>query len=307
MTKRVALIGAGNIGGRLVGHLVNGGHRVVVHDPDGAAGERARVAGAQTVASVAEAARGTEIVLLSLPNPKIVEAVTTRILNEDVLGRVIVDHSTIDPATVRRLAKRASANAAEFLDAPVSGGTQGADAGTLSVMVGGAETALQKAAPVLKCYAANVFHVGQSGSGQALKLANNQITAAIIAALGEGLSAAVSAGVDLNAAVEVLTTSSANSTVLSGYFPKTLFTEERPTRFALDLMHKDLGLFLESASRMGLPTPVTNVVRDLFSIGQRDGRGNHDFTSVVEFYEDFTGIRLRTAPAEIDQPVGAEA
>lgn len=102
----------------------------------------------------------------------------------------------------------------------------------------------------------------------------------------------------------VLTTSSANSTVLSGYFPRTLFTEERPTGFALDLMQKDLGLFLESAARAQLPTPVTNVVRDLFSIGQRDGRGERDFTSVVEFYEDFTGIRLRTNTGQqVDEAV----
>ncbi len=92
----------------------------------------------------------------------------------------------------------------------------------------------------------------------------------------------------------MLTKSSANSNVLSNYFPKTLFTEERPTGFALDFMHKDLGLFLAAAGKAKLPTPVTGLVRDLFSIGQRDGRGGKDFTSVVEFYEDFTGIRLQT-------------
>lgn len=298
MQDQIAVIGAGNIGGRLIRHLVASGYDVVVHDPDDVATQRAAVAGARTAGSVAEAVRNTSTVLLSLPTPQIVESVGAQILREDVVDRVVVDHSTIDPATARRLAKRANARAAQFLDAPVSGGVQGADAGTLSVMAGGAEAALNRVLPVLRCYAANVFHVGSSGSGQALKLANNQITAATIAALGEGLSAAVSAGVDLDAAVAVLTTSSANSTVLSGYFPKTLFTDNRPTGFALDLMHKDLGLFLESAGRSGLPTPVTNVVRDLFSIGRRDGRGERDFTSVVEFYEDFTGIRLRTASTD---------
>lgn len=304
MSKRVALIGAGNIGGRIISHLIEGGYEVVVHDPSDAASRRAAELGARTEASVSGAARNAAVVLLSLPTPRIVDDVATRILAEDVAGRVVVDHSTIDPATAHRLAKRARSHAAHFLDAPVSGGVQAAEAGSLSVMVGGDQAALETVTPVLNCYAANIFHVGDTGAGQALKLANNQITAATIAALGEGLSSAVAAGVDLNAAVAVLTTSSANSTVLSGYFPRTLFTEERPTGFALDLMQKDLGLFLESAARAQLPTPVTNVVRDLFSIGQRDGRGGRDFTSVVEFYEDFTGIRLRTNTSQqVDEAV----
>lgn len=294
MNNRVALIGAGNIGGRVISHLIKGGYDVVVHDPSDAATHRAAELGAQTEGSVSGAARNAEVVLLSLPTPRIVDDVATRILAEDVAGRVVVDHSTVDPATAHRLAKRARNCGAHFLDAPVSGGVQAAEAGTLSVMVGGDQAALETVTPVLNCYAANIFHVGETGAGQALKLANNQITAATIAALGEGLSSAVAAGVDLNAAVAVLTTSSANSTVLNGYFPRTLFTEERPTGFALDLMQKDLGLFLESAANAQLPTPVTSVVRDLFRIGQRDGRGGRDFTSVVEFYEDFTGIRLRT-------------
>jgi 3-hydroxyisobutyrate dehydrogenase len=207
---------------------------------------------------------------------------------------VIVDHSTIDPDTSRTLAQVAQDAGASFLDAPVSGGVQGAEAGTLAVMIGGDEVAVRKVTPLIETYAGNVFHVGPSGNGQAIKLANNQITAANIVALGEGLSSAVAAGVDLDTAVAVLTKSSANSNVLSNYFPKTLFTAERPTGFALDFMHKDLGLFLASAAKSKLPTPVTGLVRDLFSIGQRDGRGGKDFTSVVEFYEDFTGIRLQT-------------
>jgi 3-hydroxyisobutyrate dehydrogenase len=92
----------------------------------------------------------------------------------------------------------------------------------------------------------------------------------------------------------VLTKSSANSNVLSNYFPRTLFTAERPTGFALDFMHKDLGLFLDSAARGPIPVPVSSLVRDLFSIGRQQGRGGKDFTSVVEFYEDFAGIRLQT-------------
>jgi 3-hydroxyisobutyrate dehydrogenase len=294
MTTSVGFVGLGNIGSRLVVHLVKAGHDVAVYDLDAAAVEVAVALGARSVASPADAARGSEALFLSLPTPAIVDAVVTHVLQQDNPGLVIVDHSTIDPDTSRRLAQAAADAGARFLDAPVSGGVQGAEAGTLAVMIGGDEASVKKVTPLIKTYAGNVFHVGPSGSGQAIKLANNQITAANIVALGEGLSSAVAAGVDLDTAVAVLTKSSANSNVLSSYFPKTLFTADRPTGFALDFMHKDLGLFLNAAAKSKLPTPVTSLVRDLFSIGQRDGRGGKDFTSVVEFYEDFTGIRLHT-------------
>jgi 3-hydroxyisobutyrate dehydrogenase len=290
----VGFVGLGNIGSRVVVHLVKAGHDVAVFDLAAAAVETAAAHGARAVASPEEAARGAAALFLSLPTPAIVSAVVNSVLPDAAPGLVIVDHSTIDPDTSRSLAQAAQANGVSFLDAPVSGGVQGAQAAALAVMIGGDETAVKAVTPLIDTYAGNVFHVGPSGSGQAIKLANNQITAANIVALGEGLSSAVAAGVDLDTAVAVLTKSSANSNVLSNYFPKTLFTAERPTGFALDFMHKDLGLFLAAAAKAKLPTPVSGLVRDLFSIGQRDGRGAKDFTSVVEFYEDFTGIRLQT-------------
>lgn len=294
MTSTVGFVGLGNIGGRVVAHLVKAGHDVAVYDLNTASVDAAVALGARSVASPAEAATKAEALFLSLPTPAIVEGVVAEVLQQRNQGLVIVDHSTIDPDTTRRLAQDAQAAGASFLDAPVSGGVQGAEAGTLAVMLGGDEASVKKVIPLIETYAGNIFHVGPSGSGQAIKLANNQVTAANIVALGEGLSSAVAAGVDLDTAVAVLTKSSANSNVLSNYFPKTLFTEERPTGFALDFMHKDLGLFLDAAGKSELPTPITSLVRDLFSIGQRDGRGGKDFTSVVEFYEDFTGIRLQT-------------
>jgi len=287
-------VGLGNIGGRVVTHLVKAGHKVSVYDLNDTAVKAAVDQGALAVGSPAEAAAGAEVVFLSLPTPAIVEGVVTGLLAAAQRGLVIVDHSTIDPETTRRLAADAAAVGVGFLDAPVSGGVQGAEAGTLSVMVGGDGAALDQVRPLLDVYAGNVFHVGDSGSGQVIKLANNLITAINIVALGEALTTTVQNGVDLDKAVEVLTKSSANSNVLSSYFPRTLFTQERPTGFALNFMHKDLGLFLDSTKTSPIPVPVSSLVRDLFSIGRQAGRGGKDFTSVVEFYEDFGGTRLQT-------------
>ena len=290
----VGFVGLGNMGGRMVQHLVGAGHEVAVHDVGDAAVARAVDTGARVAGSVGAVADGADVVFLSLPTPDVVESVVTELLTKADPGLVIVDHSTIDPGTTRALADLASGVGVAFVDAPVSGGVQGADAGTLAVMTGGEPEALDRVRPYLELYAGRVFHIGGVGSGQTIKLVNNQVTASIIVALGEGLSTAVAAGVDLDVAASVLGAGSANSNVLSGYFPRTLFTEDRPTGFALDFMHKDLGLFLEAADHVGLPVPLTSLVRDLFRIGQRDGRGASDFTSVVEFYEDFTGIRLQT-------------
>ncbi|MFE7213970.1 NAD(P)-dependent oxidoreductase [Streptomyces sp. NPDC057611] len=297
MSATVAFVGLGNIGGRVVAHLVKAGHDVAVFDLNVAVVQAAVEAGARSAASAAQAAEGAEAVFLSLPTPAIVESVVGEILPHAEKGAVIVDHSTIDPDTSRRLAVSAAAEGVSFLDAPVSGGVQGAEAGTLAIMVGGDETALEQVRPLLETYAGSVVRIGDSGSGQVVKLANNLITAINIAALGEALTATVRQGVDLDTAVSVLTKSSANSNVLSSYFPRTLFTAERPTGFALDFMHKDLGLFLASAASGPVPLPLSNAVRDLFSIGRQLGRGGKDFTSVVEFYEDFAGVRLQTKEA----------
>jgi 3-hydroxyisobutyrate dehydrogenase len=294
----VGFVGVGNIGGRMVAHLVRAGWDVVVFDVSEEAVRAAVGVGARAAGSAGEVAEGAGVVLLSLPTPAIVEAVVGEVLPRVGAGAVVVDHSTIDPDTSRRLAGAAGGWGVSFLDAPVSGGVQGAEAGTLAVMVGGDEAALEKVRPLLDTYAGSVVHVGGSGSGQVVKLANNLVTAINIAALGEALTTVVRQGVDLDTAVSVLTKSSANSNVLSGYFPRTLFTAERPTGFTLDFMHKDLGLFLASAASGPVPLPLANAVRDLFSIGRRLGRGGKDFTSVVEFYEDFAGVRLQTRQAQ---------
>ena len=297
MVTNVGFVGLGNIGSRVTPHLIKAGYKVTVTDLNTAAVDALVAQGAVAGATAADVARDADVVFLSLPTPGIVRAVLAGengILSTAQNNLIVVDHSTIDPETAREMATLAGTQGVEYLDAPVSGGVQGAEAGTLSVMIGGAETPFNVVKPILEAYAGNVFHVGASGNGQAIKLANNIITAVNIAALGEGLSAAVGAGVDLDTAVKVLSTSSANSHVLSSYFPRTLFTEERPTGFALDFMLKDIKLFLDSTAKTALPTPVSNVVGDLYRIGHRDGRGAQDFTSIVEFYEDFTGNRLQT-------------
>jgi hypothetical protein len=144
MASSVGFVGLGNIGGRVVAHLVQAGHDVAVFDLNAAAVEAAVAVGARAVSSPVQAADMAEALFLSLPTPSIVEGVVTDVLQQDNHGLVIVDHSTIDPDTSRRLAQAPAATGASFMDAPVSGGVQGAEAGTLAVMIGGDEAAVKK-------------------------------------------------------------------------------------------------------------------------------------------------------------------
>jgi 3-hydroxyisobutyrate dehydrogenase-like beta-hydroxyacid dehydrogenase len=207
MTEVLGFVGLGNIGGRIVPHLLKAGHDVAVFDLNKEVVAGLVEQGARAAESPADAAKGASTIFLSLPNSQIVRNVVVAedgVFEGAAQGAVVVDHSTIDPETAKDLAAAAQAGGFTYLDAPVSGGVQGAEAGTLSVIIGGETEAVDRIRPVLGHYAANIFHVGPSGSGQVIKLANNIITAINIAALGEGLSATVKAGVDLDTAAEVL-------------------------------------------------------------------------------------------------------
>lgn len=299
MASQLAFIGLGNIGSRMAAHLIKAGHDVRVYDVNQSAVQAMVDLGATSASTPALAAKDAEAVFTSLPTPAIVTNVVTGtdgILEGLMPGAVIVEHSTIDPATVVKLATEVRAAGGALIDAPISGGVQGAEAATLAIMVGGEEADLTAVRPYLELYGApeKITHIGPMGTGQVVKLANNMITAINIVALGEVLTTSVEAGLDLDVAVKVLSGSSANSNVLSNYFPRTLFTEERPVGFSLNFIHKDIALFLDSVSASEIPLPVTRIVQDIYAIARQQGLGNKDFTSVVEFYEQFSNVRLQT-------------
>ena len=299
MASKLAFVGLGNMGSRMATHLITAGHDVAVFDVNPKAIDALVRIGATAASTPAEAARGASVVFTSLPTPKIVTEVISGpdgVLDGLVKDGIIVEHSTIDPGTVILLAAATEAAGGKLIDAPVSGGVQGAEAGTLAIMVGGDIADLDRVREYLELYgsAEKITHIGPVGTGQVVKLANNMITAINILALGEVLTTSVEAGLDLDVAVKVLSGSAGNSNVLSNYFPRTLFTQERPVGFSLDFIHKDIGLFLDSVSASAIPVPVCKIVQDVYAIARQEGLGKKDFTSVVEFYEQFAGIRLQT-------------
>lgn len=294
----LSFIGVGRMGSGMAGRLLAAGHTVQVFDPNQAAVDALVQKGAIATDSPGKAAQGAEVVFTSLPNPAILrDAVegTDGILSAGVAGIVIVDFSTVDPATARSLAGTVQAHGGRFMDAPVSGGVAGAADGTLLTMVGANPEDLATVRPYLEQVASRIVHCGEVGSGQLTKLSHNMLVAINTVAAGEILAAAVKAGGDLDTLTEVFGAGLAGSKMLE-HFKKTLFTSERPPLFALDLMHKDISLCMKEFSQFSMP--VSQLVLQTYNAARAKGLGGEDSTGVNEIYEELFGLQLIANPKE---------
>ena len=295
MGMRLALIGAGNMGGRMGRRLLAAGYSLSVSEPNLELVAPLVEAGAVAAASAGEAAQEAEVVILSLPTPAIVESVVSGeggILATARPGTTVIDMSTGDPGTARRVEAACRAAGANFLDAPVSRGVVGAEKGTLLIMVGGDAEVLESVRPVLAVLGSEIIHVGGPGSGQVVKLCNNMLSAINMQALGEVLVTGVKAGVELDVLAEVLTAGTGGSWGLSNHLPATIFAGDESTRFALDLMHKDVWLFLRAAEEQGLSTPLAAVAGQTLRIAKSEGYGPADYSAIIHYFEHLAHLSL---------------
>jgi 3-hydroxyisobutyrate dehydrogenase-like beta-hydroxyacid dehydrogenase len=211
-------------------------------------------------------------------------------------GSVIVDMSTIAPAVSRSLAAACAARNVTFLDAPVSGGTQGAAAGTLTIMVGGEAESLERVRPVLDAMGARIFHVGPSGAGEVVKLVNNVLVGVIAAATAEALVLGVKAGGDAEVIAQVVGASTGASWQLANQFPLRAFNGSFRPGFMTNLLAKDLGLALDLGDEIGAPLFLTALTRQLYGEVQAKGYGADDYTSILRILESVAGVSVRTDP-----------
>lgn len=293
--KNVAFIGVGKMGAQMAARLVAAGYKVSVFDPNTSAVNELVSKGAAAAVSPKAAAEGADAVMFSLPTPAILRAAVSGadgVLGSVVKGAVLIDFSTVDPETTKELAKAAAEKGVAFLDSPVSGGVAGATNGKLVLMVGGEAAVLEQVKPVLEHLAGRIVHCGPIGAGQLTKLSHNLIVAINTVALGEVLSASVKAGGNLEVLCDVLSAGMAGSKMLD-WFHKTLFTPERPAFFAIDLMHKDIGLCLDEFS--SYPMPLGQLVKQTYNAARAKGLGGKDSTSICELYEELLGVRLQAA------------
>ncbi len=288
----IAFIGLGNMGAPMALNLVKAGHDLTVFDLSPNAVRQLTDAGARAAGSAADAVKGAEIVITMLPASKHVEGIY---LEQDLLGKIaagtlVIDCSTIAPDSARKVAQAALARGLEMIDAPVSGGTGGAAAGTLTFIVGGPQAALDRARPVLEKMGKNIFHAGDAGAGQVAKICNNMLLGILMAGTAEALALGVANGLDPKVLSDIVAKSSGRNWATELYNPWPGVMEHAPASkgyaggFGVDLMLKDLGLAAESALSSRSAIPLGELARNLYSLHSNGGSGGLDFSSIVNLY-----------------------
>ncbi len=279
---RIAVIGIGRMGWHMAAHLAKAGHDVVVCDAAPGVVERwVAEHGGAAAASPAVAAEGAAMVVTSLPaDPQLLD-VAEQVVPVLAAGAVWIDHSTTSAQASRDVAERVAAQGAHFLDAPVSGGVDGARNGTLTVMVGGDDGAFAMAEPVVAAYGARIVLMGPSGAGQITKMTNQICVVGLCQALAEGLDFAETAGLDVKRVIHVMLQGSSASWQMANRAERML-DGQYDYGFSTTLMRKDIGLVLDEATAMNVPLPVTSMVGQMLAEVTAMGGAQWDWCSLME-------------------------
>ncbi len=291
MSERIGFIGLGIMGRGMAHNLLRAGRDLVVWNRTASRMAPLVAAGATAATGPADLARRCDIILICVSDTPDVEAV---ILGENgvlagiAAGKLVVDHSTISPRAAVVLGERLAERGATLLDAPISGGSEGAERGTLSIMIGGAEADVRRARPVLEAYGRAITHVGPSGAGQMVKLVNQILVVVTGLAVSEALLFAQAGGLDLERTLEAVKGGAAGSWMLANRGPQMIARDWRPG-FTVDLQQKDLRLVLETADALGVPLLGTGLVFQLYRALQRQGLGGEGNHALVKALEGLTG------------------
>lgn len=291
---KVGYIGLGLMGKSIARNILKAGFPAVVNNRSRAAVDELVAEGAVAGASPAEIARQVDVVFTNLPDTPDVEKV---VLGENGIikgaheGLIYVDNSTIKPAAARTIAAELAKKGVQALDAPVSGGEPGARAGTLTIMVGGNASALEKVTPVFKAMGKTITHVGEAGAGQVAKAANQIMVAAQMVAMGELLVFSKKAGVDPRKVVDAIKGGAAQCWTLD-VKPQRLFDGNRTPGFKAYMQLKDMGIVLETARQYGIPLPSAEANTRLFQQMIESGMGELDNSAVVGVLEKLAGIGI---------------
>lgn len=294
---RVGFVGLGNMGGRIARRIIAAGHPVLGYDLDAA---KAPAAGAAAAANVAEVVAGGDVVLLSLPDSRAVEAVVLGadgILAHARAGLVVIDLSTSAPQSTIRLHAALGARGVEYIDAGISGGAAAADNGTLTIMAGGSAETLAGLAWLFEPFTAKVVHMGDSGAGHTTKLLNNFLNAVSLAATAEVMVAGRKAGLDLGRLLDVFNSSSGVNFATINRFPHIINGDYLEGGLTGELMMKDLVLYVEHLHRLGVPSLNAAGPMACFGLANSTGYAQMISNRVVDAIGDMAGgIRLSDGP-----------
>ncbi len=291
---KIGFIGVGNMGGPMAQNLIKAGHELCVFDLSSEAVSALVDKGAVAAAKPVDAVVGVDVVISMLPSGPIVEDLYIHkdaLLDSISADTLVIDCSTIAPENAINLATAAKAKNISAIDAPVSGGVGGAQAGTLTFIVGGSEEAFQKAQPILQQMGKNVFHAGDHGAGQTAKICNNMLLAIHMAGTAEALQLGVDNGLDPKVLSDIMLQSSGRNWSLELYNPYPGVMEQAPASnqynggFQVNLMNKDLGLAMQAAMKSQSITPMGSLAKSLFGQQARKGWGVKDFSSIQKLFE----------------------
>ncbi len=295
--KTIGFIGLGNMGGPMAANLLKAGFKVKGFDLAPSMLEKFSSAGGIPVQHIEEAARNVDTVITMLPTGRHVESVycsSNDLLNIIDDHTVVIDTSTIDADTTKRIADCAHKKGISFLDAPVSGGVSGAIDGTLTFIVGGDKSTLEKARPLFDAMGTKIFHAGAVGSGQISKACNNMLLAILMAGTAEALALGKANGLDVSVLSEIMKNSSGNNWALQLYNPAPGVMQNAPSSnsyqggFAIKLMLKDLDLALSNAKDNQAIVPMGSLARNLFSIHRNNSNEDLDFSSIYQLFQSYT-------------------
>jgi 3-hydroxyisobutyrate dehydrogenase-like beta-hydroxyacid dehydrogenase len=290
---RTGIVGVGQMGGRIALRIREAGDPIVAYDRDA---ERLASSGVSTAGSLAELVPAVDVVLLSLPDSSIVEPVMLGdggVLEHARPGQVVVDLSTASPESTQRIHAALAQREVEFLDAGISGGAKAADAGTLTIMVGGSGAALDRVRPVLERFAAKIFHMGETGAGHIAKLLNNFLNGISLAATAEVMVAAKQSGLDLETFLDVVNASSGVNFATLNRFPHIIKGDYLEGGLTGRLMAKDIRLYLEHVARLGVPTFNGPACLAAFEVANALGYEDQISNRVVDGIGDLAGgVRL---------------
>jgi 3-hydroxyisobutyrate dehydrogenase len=294
---KVAFLGLGDIGALMASHLARDPFDLVVWNRTASkAQDFARDHNVPVAETPAEAVKDAQVVITCLPSSVEVEAVLhgdNGMLGSLRKGAVLIDCTSGDPPTSRSIAAELGGRGVEFIDAPVSGGTTAAKAGTLTVMWGGDQSVFERVRPVIEAFGKKIVHAGPIGSGDALKAVNNALLAVHILSAAEGLAVLVKAGVDPKVALEVINASSGRSNSSENLIPQRVLTRAFPRTFRLALLEKDIGIAAVMAQDLGARTPLISLTAERFHEAREKLGEKADHVEAVKMVEEENGVEIK--------------
>jgi 3-hydroxyisobutyrate dehydrogenase-like beta-hydroxyacid dehydrogenase len=297
MKKHIAVVGLGQMGGRIAKRLVQQGHGIGVFDSDQARMDELASLGATPYDTLRDLAAAHDTILTVLPNADIVKRV---VLGEGGLiggmkeGSLLIDMTSSVPAVTREVSEALSQRGILMLDAPVSGGVKKAETGELTIMVGGETSVLDGVRPLLQDIGTQIFHVGSTGAGHIAKALNNLITATTLAITSEAIALGVKMGVDAGTLLDVINAGSGRSAASETKFPQQILSRKFAPGFSMAMMLKDVGIALGMAHDTLSPAQVSVAVHDLWKQGVDQGRGEMDHSAIALTVEELMGVEIRS-------------